>query len=34
VKVLSLELFNPEYYKQDSEWVAKTGLAKMKKLAG
>lgn len=28
--VLSLELFNPEYYKQDPFAVAKTGLAKMK----
>jgi 2-keto-myo-inositol isomerase len=28
--VLSLELFNPEYYKQDPFEVAKTGLAKMK----
>jgi sugar phosphate isomerase/epimerase len=28
--VLSLELFNPEYYKQDPLEVAKTGLAKMK----
>jgi 2-keto-myo-inositol isomerase len=31
-KVLSLELFNPEYYKQDPGWVAKTGLNKMKDL--
>jgi 2-keto-myo-inositol isomerase len=30
IKVLSLELFNPEYYKQDPLWVAKTGLDKMK----
>lgn len=30
VKVLSLELFNPEYYKQDPGWVAKIGLDKMK----
>lgn len=28
--VLSLELFNPEYWKQDAFTVAKTGLAKMK----
>lgn len=28
--VLSLELFNPQYYRQDAEVVAKTGLAKMK----
>lgn len=28
--VLSLELFNPEYYKQDAALVAKTGLEKMK----
>lgn len=28
--VLSLELFNPEYYKQDALVVAKTGLQKMK----
>jgi sugar phosphate isomerase/epimerase len=27
---LSLELFNPEYWKQDANEVAKTGLAKMK----
>ncbi len=27
---LSLELFNPEYWKQDPEQVVKTGLAKMK----
>ncbi len=27
---LSLELFNPEYWKQDALEVAKTGLAKMK----
>jgi sugar phosphate isomerase/epimerase len=32
VKVLSLELFNPEYYKQDPLWVARTGLEKMKAL--
>lgn len=29
-KVLSLELFNPEYWKQDPLQVAKTGLSKMK----
>lgn len=29
-KVLSLELFNPTYWKQDALIVAKTGLAKMK----
>lgn len=29
-KVLSLELFNPNYWKQDPMEVAKTGLAKMK----
>lgn len=29
-KVLSLELFNPTYWKQDALLVAKTGLAKMK----
>jgi 2-keto-myo-inositol isomerase len=29
-KVLSLELFNPEYYKQDPFQVAKKGLEKMK----
>lgn len=34
IKVLSLELFNPEYYKMDPLEVAKTGLAKMKNLAG
>ena len=28
--VLSLELFNPDYWKQDPLSVAKTGLAKMK----
>ena len=28
--VLSLELFNPNYYKQDALEVAKAGLAKMK----
>jgi sugar phosphate isomerase/epimerase len=33
IKVLSLELFNAEYYKQDPLWVAETGLAKMKKLS-
>jgi len=31
-KVLSLELFNPEYYKMDPLEVAKTGLEKMKNL--
>jgi len=31
-KVLSLELFNPNYWKQDALHVAKTGLAKMKKV--
>lgn len=31
-KVLSLELFNPNYWAQDAEVVAKTGLEKMKKL--
>lgn len=29
-KILSLELFNPEYWKQDPLEVAKTGLSKMK----
>jgi 2-keto-myo-inositol isomerase len=28
--VLSLELFNREYWKQDPLWVAKTGLEKMR----
>jgi 2-keto-myo-inositol isomerase len=28
--VLSLELFNPEYWKQDALLVARTGLEKMK----
>jgi sugar phosphate isomerase/epimerase len=32
VKVLSLELFNQEYWKQDAFHVAKTGLDKMKAL--
>lgn len=32
VKVLSLELFNESYWKQDALEVAKTGLGKMKKL--
>jgi sugar phosphate isomerase/epimerase len=32
VKVLSLELFNAEYWKQDPLWVATTGLNKMKEL--
>ena len=31
-KVLSLELFNPEYWKKDELVVAKTGLEKMRKL--
>jgi 2-keto-myo-inositol isomerase len=31
-KILSLELFNPEYWKQDPLIVAKTGIEKMKKL--
>lgn len=31
-KVLSLELFNKSYWKQDPQQVAKTGLEKMKKL--
>ncbi len=30
--MLSLELFNPEYWKQDALLVAKTGLAKMREL--
>jgi sugar phosphate isomerase/epimerase len=29
-KILSLELFNPEYWNRDAQEVAKTGLAKMK----
>jgi len=33
-KVLSLELFNPGYWKQDALEVAKTGLQKMKILTG
>jgi 2-keto-myo-inositol isomerase len=33
-KILSLELFNREYWAQDPLEVAKTGLAKMKKIAG
>lgn len=33
-KVLSIELFNPEYWKQDPFLVAKTGLEKMKALVG
>jgi sugar phosphate isomerase/epimerase len=33
-KVLSLELFNQDYWKGDALSVAKTGLAKMKALAG
>jgi 2-keto-myo-inositol isomerase len=32
-KILSLELFNREYWEQDPLQVAKTGLAKMKKVA-
>jgi sugar phosphate isomerase/epimerase len=32
-RVLSLELFNREYWKQDALAVAKTGLAKMKRVA-
>jgi hypothetical protein len=28
--ILSLELFNPEYYAMDAGFVAKTGLEKMK----
>lgn len=32
-RVLSLELFNREYWKQDALEVAKTGLAKMKRVA-
>ena len=31
-KVLSLELFNPNYWKQDAAEVARTGLVKMKEL--
>jgi len=31
-KILSLELFNPEYWKQDPLIVAKTGIEKMQKL--
>ena len=34
IKILSLELFNREYWKHDPLQVAKTGLAKMKKAAG
>ncbi|MGC1241823.1 MAG: sugar phosphate isomerase/epimerase family protein [Chryseosolibacter sp.] len=33
-KILSLELFNREYWKQDPLQVAKTGLEKMRKVAG
>lgn len=33
-KILSLELFNREYWQQDPLQVAKTGLEKMKKVAG
>ena len=32
LKVLSLELFNQTYWKQNALWVAQTGLEKMKKL--
>ena len=32
-KVLSLELFNPSYWKEDPHQVARIGLSKMKKLA-
>jgi 2-keto-myo-inositol isomerase len=32
-KVLSLELFNPGYWKKDPLWVARTGLDKMKEQA-
>jgi 2-keto-myo-inositol isomerase len=31
-KILSLELFNQQYWKQDSLKVAKTGIEKMQKL--
>jgi len=31
-KVLSLEFFNPEYWKRDALEVAKTGLMKMKEV--
>ena len=31
-KILSVELFNPEYYKQDANKVATTALNKMKNL--
>ena len=33
-KVLSVELFNPEYWKQDALLVARTALEKMKELVG
>jgi 2-keto-myo-inositol isomerase len=33
-KILSLELFNREYWKQDPFQVAKTGLEKMRKAVG
>ena len=33
-KILSLELFNREYWKQDAYQVAKTGLEKMKRVSG
>jgi 2-keto-myo-inositol isomerase len=32
IKVLSLELFNADYWKKDPLWVARTGLIKMKEL--
>ncbi len=32
IKILSLELFNKEYWKQESLVIAKTGLSKMRKL--
>jgi sugar phosphate isomerase/epimerase len=32
IKVLSLELFNPEYWKEDPLLVAKTGISKMRSL--
>ncbi|MBL7872599.1 MAG: sugar phosphate isomerase/epimerase [Cyclobacteriaceae bacterium] len=34
IKILSLELFNPEYWKNDSLAIARTGLAKMRKVVG
>ena len=33
IKVLSLELFNPSYWKEDPLQVARTGLQKMKAIA-